>query len=75
MTSAPLLGMPTDTDSFTLDTDATDFAIGAVLAQNQNREERVIAFASRSSDKREQNCCTTRRYSLAVVHLQEHFEH
>jgi len=69
MTSAPILGMPIDDRYFTLDTDASDFAIGAVLSQNQNGEERVIAYASRSLDKREQNYCVTRRELLAVVHF------
>jgi len=33
MTCAPILAMPTDQDEYTLDTDASDFAIGAVLSQ------------------------------------------
>ena len=74
MTSAPILGMPTDNDYFTLDTDASNFAIGAVLFQNQNGEERVIAYASRSLDRREQNYCVTRRELLAVVHFLKYFK-
>ena len=74
MISAPILGMPTDDDAYTLDTDASDFAIGAVLSQKQNGEERVIAYASRSLDKRERNYCVTRRELLAVVHFLKHFK-
>ena len=74
MTSAPILGMPTDDDSYILDTDASDFAIGAVLSQIQNGEERVIAYASRSLDKRERNYCVTRRELLAVFHFLKYFK-
>jgi hypothetical protein len=74
MTSAPILAMPTDDDDYTLDTDASDFAIGAVLSQKQNGIERVIAYASRSLDRREQNYCVTRRELLAIVHFLKYFK-
>ena len=61
-------------DEYTLDTDASDFAIGAVLSQKQNGVERVIAYASRSLDKREQNYCVTRRELLAIVHFLKYFK-
>jgi hypothetical protein len=51
---------------FTLDTDTSDFAIGAVLSQQQNGVERVVAYASRSLDRREKNYCVTRKQLLAV---------
>jgi len=47
MTSAPILAILTDDDEFVLDTDASDFAIGALLSQTQEGSERVVAFASR----------------------------
>ena len=43
--------MPTDEDEFTLDTDASNFAIGAVLSQRQDGVERVVAYASRALDR------------------------
>jgi len=42
-------------EEFLLDTDASDRAIGAVLSQKQDGVERVLANASRSFDRREQN--------------------
>ncbi|HSN22635.1 MAG TPA: reverse transcriptase domain-containing protein, partial [Methylomicrobium sp.] len=47
LTSPPILAMPSNSGQFTLDTDASDTAIGAVLSQQQDGVERVIAYASR----------------------------
>ena len=41
--TSPILAMPIDEGEFRLDTDASNFAIGAVLSQIQEGEERVIA--------------------------------
>ena len=40
-----------DNGQFVLDTDASDYAIGAVLSQVQNWVERVIAYGSRALSK------------------------
>jgi RNase H-like domain found in reverse transcriptase len=61
--------MPTDNDEFTLDTEASDHSIGAVLSQRQHCHERVIAYASHALDRREQNYCVTTKELLAVVHF------
>ena len=74
LTSAPILAMPTDNDDFVLDTDASDLAIGAVLSQRHGGTERVIAYASRALDRREQNYCVTRKELLAVVHFLGYFK-
>ena len=63
--------MPTVGDLFTLDTDASDEAIGAVLSQSQNDVECVIAFASITLCKTEQNYSMTRRELLAVMYFSE----
>jgi len=39
LTSAPILGMPQDEGVYYLDTDASDFGLGAVLLQEQNGQE------------------------------------
>ena len=66
LTSPPVLAMPQDEGLFTLDTDASGELIGAVLSQEQHGTERVIAYASKSLDKRERNYCVTR---LSLIHI------
>ena len=43
--------MPSDEERYVLDTDASESSIGAVLSQVQNREERAIAYDSRTYNK------------------------
>ena len=43
LVTAPVLAYPTDEGDNVLDTDASNYAMGAVLSQVQNGEERVIA--------------------------------
>ena len=74
LTSPPILAMPTDTDDFISDTDACDHTIGAVLSQVQDGMERVIAYASRTLDKREMNYCITRKELLAIVYSLKYFK-
>ena len=48
LTSAPILAFPCFEEPFILYTDASQFAMGAVLAQVQDGKERAICYASRS---------------------------
>ena len=73
LTSPPILPMPTDSGNYILDTDASDTAIGAVLSVRQNRNKRLIAYASRRLDRREINYCVTRKELLAIVHFMRYF--
>uniref|UniRef100_A0A3B4WDD1 Gypsy retrotransposon integrase-like protein 1 n=2 Tax=Seriola lalandi dorsalis TaxID=1841481 RepID=A0A3B4WDD1_SERLL len=73
LTSAPVLAYPLDSGEFFLDTDASDWGIGAVLSQMQGGEERVLSYGSRRLSPTEQNYCTTRRELLAVVEFTSHF--
>ena len=67
------LAFPRTQDTFILDTDASDCGIGAVLSQNQDGQERVVAYGSRTLTKAEQNYCTTCKEMLAVVYFIKHF--
>ena len=71
----PVLALPNETGLFVLDTDASDRSIGAVLSQNQDGEEKVIAYAGRTLSVNERNYCITRKELLAVVYFLKYFKH
>ena len=75
LTSAPMLAYPFASGKYTLDTDASKRGIGAVLSQEQNGNERVIAYFSRSLTRSERNYCVTRKELLAVVKAIEKFHY
>ena len=67
LTSAPVLSTPDWKLPFILHTDASKFGLGAVLAQTINGEEKVIAYASKSLNKAQQNYTTSDRECLAII--------
>src|SRR6218665_44187 len=69
LSTAPVLTLPRDGAPYTLDCDASDIGLGAVLSQNIDREERVIAYGSRLFSTAERNYCVTRRELLVVVYF------
>ena len=75
LVNSPVLAFPNNEGKFILDTDASLHAVGAVLSQVQNGEERVIAYASKSLSASERNYCTTMRELLAVVVFVKQFHH
>ena len=67
LVESPILCCPDFSQPFEIHTDASAYGIGAVLMQVQNGEPRVIAYASKSLTKPEQNYSATERECLAVV--------
>ncbi|GFW11425.1 retrovirus-related Pol polyprotein from transposon 17.6 [Trichonephila clavipes] len=66
LTSAPILAYPEIGKQFILDTDASHESIGAVLSQEIDGQERVIAFLSKCLSKPERYYCVTRKELLAI---------
>ena len=75
LTMTPILAYPNLTDEFCLDTDASEYAIGAVLSQKQNGKDKVVAYFSQTLSRSERNYCVTRKELLAVVKSIEHFNY
>ena len=71
LTTAPVIAYPTDDGMYTLDTDASQEGLGAVLSQTQG--ERVIACYSRAMSRPERNYCVTRKELLAMLSAVSHF--
>ena len=72
--SAPILAYPDFGKEFFLQTDASDYGVGAVLSQLDDlRNEKVIAYASKALSPREQKYSTTEKEALAVVFGTAHF--
>ena len=75
LTTAPILVYPNFEKKFRLYTDASGQALGAVLQQEgDDKKEHVIAYASKSLTKAEQNYSTTELESLAIIWAVEKFK-
>src|SRR5271169_900715 len=66
--SAPVLLLPDPNKSFTITTDASDFAIGAVLTQDKGKGEQHVAYESRKLSPAKQNYAVHEKELLAIVH-------
>jgi len=69
------LAYPQSNQTFILDTDASDVAIGAILSITVDGVERPIAFFWRVMNSSQRNYCPTRRELLAVIAGLQHFRH
>lgn len=73
LSSAPVMTCPDFDIPFCIQTDASNFGLGAVLTQNHKDGERVISYISRSLNKNERKFTTTEKECLAVVWAIEKF--
>lgn len=71
--SDSVLVYPDFEKGFILATDASNTALGAVLSQEYEGEERPVAYASRQMNSAERNYSTTERELLAVVWATQQF--
>lgn len=75
LSNPPVVTFPDFTLPFSLHTDASGSAIGAVLAQKHGQQEKVIAYASHVLTKAEKNWSTYDRELWAIVWSVRLFRH
>nr|KYP31036.1 Transposon Ty3-G Gag-Pol polyprotein [Cajanus cajan] len=73
LVSPPILSAPNWQLHFEISCDASNFAVGAMLGQKENRVSRVIAYASKTLDPAQINYTTTEKELFAVVFALEKF--
>nr|GEW64945.1 hypothetical protein [Tanacetum cinerariifolium] len=73
LTEAPILIAPDWDMLFELMCDASDFSIGAVLGQRQDKHFRPIHYASKTMTEAKSNYTTTKKEMLDVVYAFEKF--
>ena len=74
LTKPPVLIHPDPKKPYTLYTDASMHACGAVLCQNDEfEEERIVSYASIQFSKSEQNYSTIEKEAAAVLWAMKHF--
>ena len=72
--SPPCLGTIRRSGRLIVDTDACDVAIGAVLHQEQDGEERVLGYYSKGLNNAQKNYCTTKKELLAIISTLDHWD-
>jgi hypothetical protein len=73
LTTYPLLALPNFGEQFILDTDACDYAIGAVLSQTVDKAIKPVAYYSKALTKTQRNYSVSEKELLAIVFAVEHF--
>lgn len=69
----PILAYPDFSQPFILQTDASSYAVGAILAQIRDGKERVIAYASQMLNKAQRNYSVTEKEAYAIHWATKYF--
>ncbi|EEZ97618.1 Retrovirus-related Pol polyprotein from transposon gypsy-like Protein [Tribolium castaneum] len=73
LVSAPILNSPNFSRPFIVQCDASDIGLGALLLQEIDGIEKIVAYASKTLSKAEKNYSVTEREALAVIFAVEKF--
>lgn len=73
LTTTPILCVPDYTKEFSVQCDASNKGVGAVLFQTINGSEKPVAYTSRKLSERESKYTTSERELLSVLHAVEQF--
>ena len=74
--NAPILIAPDWSRPFHVHTDASNIAVGVMLAQNINgKNDQLVAYASRLVNQAERNYSTTEREALTMINAVKKFRH
>src|SRR3954463_7821405 len=68
LSNSPVLCIPDPNLPFTVTTDTSDFAVGAVLTQDQGHGSQPVAFISRKMNPHERNYAAHEKETLAIMH-------
>ena len=74
LVSLPIMRSPNWELPFEIMCDASDYAVGAVLGQREDKKAIVIYYASKTLDSAQSNYTTTEKEFLAVVFALEKFK-
>lgn len=67
LVSPPILSCPDFSKPFVIETDASNVGLGAVLRQEIDGSQRVVAYASRTLNRAERNLSTTHKELLGIL--------
>ena len=73
--SQPILAIPIDNAPYRLETDSSDYALGAVLSQFQNNKWHPVAFLSKSLNDAEHNYEIYDKELLAIMTALDEWRH
>ena len=74
LTAPPILAYPDTSKPYILHTDASKYAIGAILSQVQDGQERVIAYLSHQLSPVQQRWSAIEREAYAVIYALDHLK-